>query len=139
MAAATTRVVLGVILLGHGIGHALGIMAALGLGSAEGWSARSWLLTDALGDPIARGISFLVWALALLGFLGAALGLFGWLPHGWWRTLALVASVISLVGLALYWNAFPQLSSKLAAIGVDLAVLYALLIARWPSETILGT
>lgn len=139
MAPATTRFVLGAILFAHGIGHALGIMAALRWTNAEGWSAESWLLTDALGDPAARGISILVWAMALLGFVGAALGLIGWLPQGWWRPLALTASVISLVGLALYWYAFPQLSSKLWAIGVDLAVLFMLLIARWPSETVLGT
>jgi hypothetical protein len=77
---------------------------------------------------------------ALVGFLAAALGLMGWLvPHDSWRTLAIVSAVISLIALALFWNAFVSfIPNKLGAIAVDIATLVCLLGLNWPSEADLG-
>jgi hypothetical protein len=66
--------------------------------------------------------------------------LLGWLvPHDSWRTLAVAAAVISLVAIALYWNAlillFPH---KVGAIAVNVATLVGLLAANWPTEAALG-
>ena len=77
---------------------------------------------------------------ALVGFLGAALGLLGWgVPHDWWRTLATVSAAISLVAVALYWNAlilfFPH---KVGALAVNIATLVCLIGSNWPSEADLG-
>ena len=77
---------------------------------------------------------------AFVGFIAAALGLFGWLvPHELWRTLAVVSAVISLVGLALFWNSLAALfPNKIGAIAVDIAVLEGLLALNWPTETGIG-
>ena len=95
----------------------------------ENWSSRSWLLTPLVGDTSARIISIIFYMAALVGYVGAGLGLFGWLvPADLWRTLAIVASVISHIAIALYWNAlilfFPH---KVGAIGVSIAVLVCVL------------
>jgi len=46
-------------------------------------------LTGLLGDTTARFISIVLFLAALVGTIGAALGLLGWgVPHEWWRTLA---------------------------------------------------
>ena len=78
--------------------------------------------------------------MALIGFAGAGLALFGWLvPPDSWRALAVTASVISLIAIALYWNAlilfFPH---KVGAIGVSVAVLVSLLWVNWPSQVDIG-
>jgi fumarate reductase subunit C len=72
--------------------------------------------------------------------LVAALGIMGWLvPHDAWRTLALVSAVISLVALALFWNAFVSfIPNKVGAIGVNVATLVCLLALNWPTEADLG-
>jgi hypothetical protein len=94
-----------------------------------------------LGDAAARIISVVLFLAALVGFVGATLGLLGWLvPHESWRTLAVVSAVISLIALALFWNAFVSFfPNKVGAIAVNVAVLVGLLWANLPSEADIGS
>lgn len=140
MSSTTLRLIIALVLFVHGIGHVMGIMPMMGLSTIETWNARSWLLTSLLGDTITRVIGFILFAAAMIGFIGAALGLMDWLvPHEWWRMLAIVSAVISLVAIALFWNAFVTFfPNKLGAIAVNAAVLIGLLIAGWPTEAQLG-
>ena len=140
MSAATLRIIIGLVLIVHGIGHAMAFFPALNLFSTEKWHHRSWLLTDFVGDSASRVISIVLFGAALIGFIAAALGLFGWLvPQDLWRTLAIVSAVISLVSLALFWNSFASLfPNKIGAIAVNLAVLVCLLWSNWPSEADVG-
>ena len=148
MSGTVLRVIIAFIFSFHGVGHAMGIIPALGIvstgssneGWLKNWSSRSWLLTDLLGDSISRILCIVLYGAALIGFVGAALALLGWgIPHDWWRMLAVVSSVISLVALALFWNAliflFPH---KVGALAVNLATLVCLLVLNWPTEAALG-
>ena len=142
------RIIIAGVLAFHGVGHAMGIIPALQLrffqnqtgAWAQNWSSHSWLMTPLLGDTASRIISIILFAVPLIGFTAAALGLMGWLvPHEWWRTLAIGSAVISLVALALFWNAFIYLfPHKVGAIAVNVAVLVGLLWANWPSEADIG-
>jgi hypothetical protein len=136
MSTAAIRIITGIVLMGHGIGHAMGILAVLGVKLSETHSPDSWLLTDLFGNSLTNIIGLLTWLLALLGFVGAGLGLAGWLvPHNWWQTLALSAAIISLVGLFFFWNAFPFLfPNKVGVICVDIAALICVLWLHWPPE-----
>jgi hypothetical protein len=142
------RVIIAGVLAFHGVGHAMGIIPALQLhffqnqtGTwAQNWSSHSRLLTPLLGETISRIIAIILFAVSLIGFVGSALGLMGWLvPHEWWRQLAIVSAVVSLVALTLFWNAFIYLfPHKVGAIAVNVAVLVGLLWANWPSEADIG-
>lgn len=140
MSGTTLRIIIALVLFVHGIGHVMGILPILGLSNIETWNARSWLLTGLLGDTITRIIGFILFSAAMIGFVGATLGLMDWLvPHEWWRTLTTVSAVISLVAIALFWNAFVAFfPNKIGAIAVDAAVLIGLLFANWPTEAQLG-
>jgi hypothetical protein len=118
----------------------MGIMPMVGFSTVKTWNANSWLLTRLLRNTIARVIGFILFTVALIGFLGAALGLMDWLvPHEWWRSLAVTSAVVSLVAIVLFWNALVSLfPNKIGAIGVDLAVLIGLLLVDWPTEAQLG-
>ncbi len=63
-----------------------------------------------------------------------------WLvPHDMWRPLALWSSVISLIAIFLFWNAFVTLfPNKIGAIAVDVATMMALIWASWPTEAQIG-
>ena len=148
MSGTVLRAIIAAIFAFHGVGHAMGIIPALGVvsigrpgqGWLKDWSSHSWLLTDLLGDAPSRILCILLYGAALIGFLGAALALLGWgIPHGWWRTLAAVSAAISLVAVVLYWNAliffFPH---KVGALAVNVATLVCLLALNWPSEANLG-
>lgn len=140
MSADTLRIVIGVVLLAHGVGHTLGLFPALGMaGSVENWSDHSWLLTSLIGETAARMIGVLLWAAAAVMAVMASLAVFGWLvPQAWFRNLALWSSVISLAGLFLFPNAFPRLMNKAGAVVVDAALLVILLWKPWPPISGIG-
>ena len=140
MSGVTLRALVAVVLFIHGIGHVMGVMPALKLSTVEGWNSRSWLLTPILGETISRILSIILFLVALVGFVASALALLGWvLPHDWWRTLAVVSAVISIVTIVLFWNAFVAFfPNKVGALGVDIAVLVCLLVLNWPTEAMLG-
>jgi len=121
-------IVVAIILIIHGLGHGLGMLAAAGITLSPTHSPDSWLFTRLLGDTGARVIGFAIWSVALVCFVGAGLGLLGWLvPQEAWPSWAIVASVISLISLALFWNGLPFFfPNKAGVIVVDLAVLLLL-------------
>jgi hypothetical protein len=140
MSGTTLRIVTAVVLFIHGIGHIMGVLPALQLVDVNGWNSRSWLLTPILGEAASRILSIILFLVALVGFVASALALLGWIvPHDWWRTLAVVSAVISVVTIVLFWNAFVSFfPNKVGALGVDIAVLVCLLVLNWPSEAALG-
>jgi hypothetical protein len=148
MSGTVLRAIIALVFAVHGVGHAMGVIPALGIvntqGSSQGWlknwSSHSWLLTDLLGDAVSRILCVVLYGAALIGFVGAALALLGWgIPHNGWRTLATVSALISLVAVLLYWNAliflFPH---KVGALSVNIATLICLLALNWPTEANLG-
>ena len=138
MSASTILIITGLVLIVHGIGHVMAFFPALNITSTDNWHYRSWLLTGLLGDTISRVLVIILFGAAMIGFIGAGLGLFGWLvPHSAWQTLAIVSAVISLVALALFWNSFVAFfPNKIGAIVVNIATLWALLGSGSFSETI---
>ena len=148
MSGIVLRAIIAFVFAFHGIGHAMGIIPALGVvdveGSSQGWmknwSSDSWLLTNLLGETVSRILCALLYGAAFLGFLGAALALLGWgVPHDWWRTLAVISAVVSLLALLLFWNAlillFPH---KAGALAINVATLLCLLVLNWPTEAAIG-
>jgi hypothetical protein len=129
MSASTIRIITGSVLILHGIGHVMALFPALNIASTESWHYRSWLLTGLLGQPLSRALVVLLFGAAMIGFIAAGLGVFGWLvPNSAWQTLAIVSAIISMIALALFWNAFVTLfPNKLGAIIVNLAALWGLL------------
>jgi hypothetical protein len=140
MSGTVLRALVAVVLFIHGIGHVMGILPALQVVNVKGWNSRSWLLTPLIGETAGRILSIILFVVALIGFVASALALLGWLvPHEWWRTLAVVSAVISIVTIVLFWNAFVALfPNKVGALGMDVAVLACLLVLNWPTEADLG-
>jgi hypothetical protein len=136
----TLRLIIAAVLFVHGIGHALGIMAALQSIPSENWSSRPWLLTNLIGDTASRVICFVLFLGALIGFIGAALALLDWLlPHEWWRSMSVISAATSLFALGLFWKAFPSyFPNKIGAIVVNVAVLVTLVWLEWPTESAIG-
>ncbi len=131
----TVKILIAGVLVIHGVGHIMCLLPALGVDASPTWNSYSWLLTGLIGQAAANVLSILIWLAAITGFLMAALALMGWgIPHAWWRPLAVGSSVISLIGVFLFWNAFASWFNKVGAVGVDLAILVGLLLLHWPAE-----
>ena len=140
MTPTTLRTIIGIVFFFNGIGHVLGILPALGVSKMKNWSSHSWLLSKPLGESTARIISLILFASVVVCSIAAGLAINSWLvPHAAWRTLATISAVVSLVALALFWNAFPTLiPTKVGAIGQDVLVIVCLLMANWPTEADIG-
>jgi hypothetical protein len=130
------NVLVAIVLVAHGIGHVLGPFQVLKVTRVNPtWTGDSWLLTSAAGQSASNVIGMVLWIAALLGFVAAAAVVIGWLPASWWVPLAVASSVASLVAIALFPNAFPM-TSTVAAVVVDVAVLAAVLVFRWTPTTL---
>jgi hypothetical protein len=133
------RIIIVVVLIAHGLGHTLGLLPAFGLGKAAGWTDQSWLFTNLFGATLTRWIGVVIWLVATGGFIVVGLGLLGTAaPPPWWRSLALVAAVVSLAGILLYPSAFPGLLNTVGAITIDIAVIVALVWLHWPATQLAG-
>jgi hypothetical protein len=130
----TLRIILAILVGAHGIGHVLFLVPSLGIAD-WGQSTRSWLLTDALGDSLTRLIGAAIWLVAIIAFGAVAVGIFT--QTDWWRSLAVIGSIVSIVGLILFW-ANPVASPVFSALAFDAVVLAALLVFRWPPPTVIG-
>jgi hypothetical protein len=140
MPTSTLRILIAIVLIAHGIGHGLGVLPPLGVRLTKTHSARSWLFSRLLGDTGARIISGAIWLLAMVAFIAAGLGLLAWLvPQNLWQPLAIGGAALSLVGLLLFWNAFPTpFPNNVAIIAVNVAILVSLLWLRWPPSIVSG-
>jgi hypothetical protein len=138
MSASTVRTITGLVLVIHGIGHSMALFPALNISSNETWHHRSWLLSGLMGDTASRVIIVILFGVAIIGFIAAGLGVFGWLvPHDSWRALALISAVLGLVALGIFWNAFASLfPNKIGAVAVNLALLWGLLGTNALSNTL---
>ena len=124
------RIVIAIILAGHGIGHIMGFL--------ETWTSwqpfdnpsfneSPWIFSDGIFIHSAVGKVFgIFWLLAMIGFFAAAIGLIA--NQSWWSTIAITASILSLLAVIPWWNTFsPGIMSKNSAVVVDIIILVALL------------
>jgi hypothetical protein len=114
----------GVLVL-HGLGHVMGFLAAwtsIPMGFVEG---KSWLFSSGVPiDSVTGKIFGLFWLVAMVGFVGAGIGILT--GEDGWRALALAAAVISLLVILPWWNAVTP-GSRVGALLVDVVTLIVVL------------
>lgn len=116
--------IVGLVLIAHGIGHAMGFMAAWTT-VPSGLSAGHWLFSGDVTMNGAAGKAFgLLWLVALVAFMGSGFGLL--MGAAWWQPLAIAASAISLVAIVPWFSVMPT-GSAIGAVAVDVITLVALL------------
>lgn len=139
----TIKLIAAGVLLVHGLGHG-GALAALawirlrpGTDTGPWHAARSWLVPSLPADT-ATTLAGALWIVSLVGFVIAAMSFWGFLvPAGVWRPLAVAAALASATGIVLFFGTWPMLNT-LAALGVNLAVLVAVLWLHWPAQATIG-
>ena len=129
------RIVIALVLLGHGIGHSMGLMQALKVATVNPqWHGDSWILTGIAGSTVTQAVGAVLWTAAIVGFAAVAGIVVGWLPATWWQPLAVGSSLVSLVGVLFFPLAFPTFST-IGAVAVNVAVLAAVTVFDWtPSD-----
>jgi hypothetical protein len=92
--------------------------------------AQSWLLGGEGPGSAGRIIAILLAVIATIGFVATGLALLDILvPFDWWRPLALISAVVSLLLLILFWNRY-----LIVGVAIDILVLIALFFTNWTPE-----
>jgi hypothetical protein len=135
------RLVLGGVLLLHGLGHG-GAMGALWWIAARpgtntgGWAAARLWAAPSISTSGSAVIAVSFWTMAMVTFVVAALGFWGVVvPAEWWRPAAVFGAMVSLVGIGLFAGTWPTFNT-LAAVAVNLGVLWVILILGWSARPV---
>jgi hypothetical protein len=127
------KVAIAIALFGHGVGHVLFLAPTARLATWADQSGHSWLLAPVVGDGVARAAATLAWSAAIVLFVAASAGLV--MNLDWWRAAAVVGALVSALAIATSWGGIAP-SNAVIALVVDIIVLVALLVLRWPSAEI---
>lgn len=109
-------------LLMHGVGHITFFFAAFTPVSMD-FAPNPWILPGAftVDSPVGKAFAVL-WLVAMIGFVAAALGLAS--NQSWWPPVAVAASVISLVVILPWWNTINP-GTRFWASAADVVVIVA--------------
>jgi hypothetical protein len=122
-------VIASVILFFHGLIHLIGAAAYLKLAEIEQLPYKTTVLGGRwdLGSS-GTAIFGILWAVAAIGFILAAIALFG--NWDWWRSVLIGVTLFSLVLTSFDWGV------AYAGVVVNLAILLILLLGPWISNLI---
>ena len=127
MSVQTLRFLIAGALFVHAVGHTLGF-----------WMPSSSWLFPKFSESTLKVVSSMFWILSTLGFLASFFGFIGFIiPIMWWRSLAVVFAIVSLLGLFLFWNTWPKFN-LIGALSMNIAVLVTQLVLHWPAESLFG-
>jgi hypothetical protein len=133
----------------HAIAHVIALFAllaeSLGGSRVAQATSRSWLLPRLAPQAVAV-VGSVLWAASTTGFLVAAAGFWGLLAAGaTWRSVAIASAGVSILGIALRAGTWPGSPSvrrsalnTLVAMTMNVAILVALALLRWPPMAIFG-
>jgi len=117
------------VILGHGIGHLIGVLASW-TSIDVGFKDAAWLFPGGHKMKSAIGRAWgLLWIVAMVFFVGSALGIL--LDEEWWRFLAVIGSVVSLVAILPWWKSV--IGGVKAGAVLDIAIILVLLLP-WGKE-----
>ena len=96
------------------------------------WPENAWTLSRLLGNQALRALATFACALAAMGFVAGAAGLF--LGQDWWRAVVVGSAAFSTALFALFWDGRTDHLAQQGAVGVviDMAILIAVARVPWP-------
>jgi len=118
------RTVAGVFLVLHGLVHAWYVVLAQELvpfEAAMGWTGRSWALTSWLGEPTTRMIATVWYGLAGITFVVGGIAVLA--QAAWWRPALAVASIISALAIAVFWDGNGEMLMQKGVIGLAISLV----------------
>ena len=125
------RLLIGVFIILHGLVHIWYLTLSQRLVPFQpemGWTGRSWIFTDILGDSTTRAIASLLFLIATVGFVAGGVGFL--LNQEWWRTVLIGSAVLSAAITLLFWDGSAELIVQKGLVGllIDVAILLWLLV-----------
>jgi hypothetical protein len=127
------RILIGLFIILHGLVHLWYFTLSQGLVEFQtemGWTGRSWLLSNFLGDSISRSFAGVFYVLATIAFVVSGIGLFTnaeWLPP-----VLAGSAVFSSAVILLFWDGNSQMLVQKGFVGllINVVILIALLVLK---------
>jgi hypothetical protein len=129
------RIIVGVFIVLHGVVHLLYFGHSRRLFEIQpglAWPAGSWVFSRFLGEELTRWLAAIACIVAALGFVAAGAAIL--LRQAWWNPVVVAAAVFSAALVILFWDGKMQKLDSQGGIAllINLAILVALLVFRWP-------
>ncbi len=120
------KVLSGIFVVLHGLVHLWYVVLSFGLVEFQpdmGWTGESWLLTGPLGEPAARSLAGILYAVASVVFVAGGVGIFA--GADWWRSLLMGSAIFSSVLVLLYWDGGMDMIVQKGLVGllINIAVI----------------
>lgn len=131
-----SRFIVGVFIVLHGLVHLLYSGQSWRLFELQPgmvWPDGSWAFSKLLGDETTKLLASILYALAAISFVAGGIGIL--VKQAWWRPAAIGSAIFSAIIVILFWNGRMQKLNDqgLIALFINVAILVALLVLRWPS------
>ena len=124
------------LLLVHGFGHLLGVVASFRPSRKDDWNINSWLLNVSFSDSSRRMIAAVVFILPAFAAISSALMLKGWILEDTdWRAVSLFAAFVSFGAIILFPKALFSPFNRTAAILLDIAIIIVMMKEPWAAIT----
>ena len=129
------RFIIGIFIVLHGLVHLLYVGQSrrlFELRSGLVWPDGSWAFSRLLGDSATRWLASITYVLAASGFVAGGIGIL--LGQAWWNPVVVGSAAFSAAMIVLFWNGKIQRldDQGLIAILINVAILVAVLVLRWP-------
>ncbi|MDY7042194.1 MAG: hypothetical protein SVX38_15160 [Chloroflexota bacterium] len=129
------RIIIGVFMVLHGLVHLLYSGQSWRLFELQPgmvWPDGSWALARLVRDETIRILASIFMVLAAIGFVAGGAGILA--RQVWWRPVVLGAATLSAAIFILLWDGAVQNLDDKGAFGIliNLAILVAVLVLRWP-------
>ncbi|MDF1501152.1 MAG: hypothetical protein P1P76_11850 [Anaerolineales bacterium] len=93
-----------------------------------GWTGKSWLITNAIGDSATRSLAALIYTLITIAFVGGGIGLL--VRSDWWTSAIIGAATASTIAILVFWDGSPAMLVQKGLLGllINLALLASILL-----------
>lgn len=130
------RFLIGILIVLHGLVHLWYVTLSQRLVEFQpemGWTGRSWILTNPLGDATTRSLASILFVLVTITYVAGGIGIF--IQQDWWRPVVVGSALLSSALILLFWDGHLQMLVKKGLLGlaINTAMLVALLVLEWPT------
>jgi hypothetical protein len=132
------KILTGIFIVLHGLVHLWYLTLSQGWVEFQadmGWTGKSWLFTNLLGDQTTRTLASVAYTLAAIGLVAGGTGIF--LQQEWLRPVLIGSAIFSSAIIVLFWDGSREMLVQKGLLGllINLAVLIALLVFKLPAPS----
>lgn len=130
------QLIIGIFVLLHGLVHMWFVTLSQGWVEFQtdmGWTGKSWLLTNWMGQDLIKNAATTMYGLATLLYLVAGIGLLA--KQNWTQPWMIGASIVSVVAILVFWDGNFSLLVQKGLLGflISVGLLVAALVFKWPA------